>query len=607
MISIVALVNALSWLAQTTVVIAAGLLVLWTVRIDAPATRYAALRLLLLSCLLLPAVQPRLPLVPASLASVEPVAAGLTAGRAAGSAGLQVEPRGPEGVSTAGVPVDAVLLAIAFGIIVRLSWIAAGVVRLRALRRAGEIAPSGGEHDELQALIGARAAIRYVPHLGQPVTFGFQRPVVLLPERLRHLPAPIQRAVAAHELWHVRRRDWMWTVAEETVRAALWFHPAMWVLLSRIQASREEVVDELSVLTTGSRKNYLDALLTFADERPLFAAAAFARRRHLVRRMLLISKESVMSSRRIVASTLAVGAAVVAAGWYSVLAFPLTQSQAPPRDPVPKPRHSAHASPDFDAAKLDAIQKAIAASPVAENYTHLATYHWEKAFRDYTLTHDQRAAHVEDGLAAADNALANDGQFVPALIYKNLLLRLKASMEANIQERERLAAEADALRSRALELRKGQSPEQRRNMEAKIYDAATSGAQLPPPPPPPPPPAAAAMPPPPPPPPPPLGFERVDGLVPVRADGTVPPPSKVRDVRPEYPPIAKAAGVQGVVVVEVLIDAAGRVRDARVLNSIPLLDKAALDAVRQWEFTPTVIDGEASPVIVTATVGFALK
>lgn len=604
MISIVALVNALSWLAQTTVVIAAGLLVLWTVRIDAPATRYAALRLLLLFCLLLPAVQPRLPVVPASFAAVEPVAEGLSAGRAAGSAGLQVAPRGPEGASTAGVPVDAVLLLIAFGIIVRLSWIVAGVVRLRALRRAGEIAPSGGEHDELQALIGARAAIRYVPYLGQPVTFGFRRPVVLLPERLRHLPPPIQRAVAAHELWHVRRRDWMWTVAEETVRAALWFHPAMWVLLSRIQASREEVVDELSVLTTGSRKNYLDALLTFADERPLFAAAAFARRRHLVRRMLLISKESVMSSRRIVASCLGLIAAVTAAGWYSVLAFPLIDGQAPPRDPVRPPSEIRAAAER--AEREAALKDRIAREATKESYLLLTQYSWERAFRDTSLTDSQKSEYVAQGIEAADFALALDPDYVEALVYKNLLLRMKAQATADLVENRRLGAEADRLRNRALELRNAQSTEQRRNMEAKIYDAATSGAQLPPPPPPPPP-AAAAMPPPPPPPPPPLGFERVDGLVPVRADGTVPPPSKVRDVRPEYPPIAKAAGVQGVVIVEVLIDAAGRVRDARVLNSIPLLDKAALDAVRQWEFTPTVIDGEASPVIVTATVGFALK
>ncbi|MGH6914120.1 MAG: M56 family metallopeptidase, partial [Geminicoccales bacterium] len=323
MITLLALVNLIAWLAQTTVVIGAGLLILWASTIDAPAARHGALRALLAVCLLLPLVQPRIPLLSSSdLALLAP---------GTGHVDVQVtavaQPQGWGGAAlgtrAAALPANAIALVILAGIVARLAWTGTGVVRLRSLRREGERAPGDGEHDELQALIRTRAAIRYGPGLGQPVTFGFRRPVVLLPERLRHLPAPTQRAVVAHELWHVRRRDWIWTVAEETLRAALWFHPAMWVLLSRIQASREEVVDELSVLTTGSRRNYLDALLAFADERPLFAAAAFARRRHLVRRMLLISKESVMSSKRVVASSLALAVAVAATGWYSVLAFPL--------------------------------------------------------------------------------------------------------------------------------------------------------------------------------------------------------------------------------------------------------------------------------------------
>ena len=66
---------------------------------------------------------------------------------------------------------------------------------------------------------------------------------------------------------------------------------------------------------------------------------------------------------------------------------------------------------------------------------------------------------------------------------------------------------------------------------------------------------------------------------------------KVKDVKPVYPPIAQSARVQGVVIVEAIIDADGKVADARVLRSIPLLDQAALDAVQQWEFTPTLLNG----------------
>jgi periplasmic protein TonB len=60
------------------------------------------------------------------------------------------------------------------------------------------------------------------------------------------------------------------------------------------------------------------------------------------------------------------------------------------------------------------------------------------------------------------------------------------------------------------------------------------------------------------------------------------------------------------VILETLIGANGRVEDARVLRSIPLLDQAALDAVRQWEFTPTLLNGNPVPVIMTTTVQFSL-
>jgi protein TonB len=92
----------------------------------------------------------------------------------------------------------------------------------------------------------------------------------------------------------------------------------------------------------------------------------------------------------------------------------------------------------------------------------------------------------------------------------------------------------------------------------------------------------------------------------VRVGGNVPTPKKIRDVKPTMPPLAVSAGVQGVVIMETVIDESGAVVDARVLRSIPLLDAAALDAVKQWLFTPTLVDGKAVPVIMTVTVQFTI-
>jgi TonB family protein len=90
----------------------------------------------------------------------------------------------------------------------------------------------------------------------------------------------------------------------------------------------------------------------------------------------------------------------------------------------------------------------------------------------------------------------------------------------------------------------------------------------------------------------------------VRVGGKIEPPIKMNDVKPVYPAIAKNAGVTGAVVIEATIGADGKVIDAKVLRSIPLLDQAALDAVRQWEYRPTFLNGVAVPVIMTVTINF---
>ena len=83
--------------------------------------------------------------------------------------------------------------------------------------------------------------------------------------------------------------------------------------------------------------------------------------------------------------------------------------------------------------------------------------------------------------------------------------------------------------------------------------------------------------------------------------------AQVKEVAPVYPPIAQAARVQGMVIIEATIGADGQVENARVLRSVPLLDQAALDAVRQWQYTPTMLNGVPVPVIMTVTVTFTLS
>jgi protein TonB len=95
-------------------------------------------------------------------------------------------------------------------------------------------------------------------------------------------------------------------------------------------------------------------------------------------------------------------------------------------------------------------------------------------------------------------------------------------------------------------------------------------------------------------------------LEPVRVGGDVPPPQKVRNVDPVYPEAAKQARVSGVVILEAVIGVDGDVTDVEVLRSVPQLDEAAIAAVRQWEYTPTVVNDLRVPVVMTVTVNFRL-
>ena len=89
--------------------------------------------------------------------------------------------------------------------------------------------------------------------------------------------------------------------------------------------------------------------------------------------------------------------------------------------------------------------------------------------------------------------------------------------------------------------------------------------------------------------------------------GVLEPSKLVYKVNPVYPPLAAKAHVQGTVILEAVVDEEGIVSTLKVLNGHPLLVEAALQAVRQWKYSPTVLNGEPVPVIATVTVVFRLN
>ena len=118
---------------------------------------------------------------------------------------------------------------------------------------------------------------------------------------------------------------------------------------------------------------------------------------------------------------------------------------------------------------------------------------------------------------------------------------------------------------------------------------------------------AAAPPPPPPPPPPPAPAVAQPKVVPQVTNPNAAPVEAPKEIKPEVIVPSVGSGTQGVVIIEATIGPDGRVKEAKVLRSIPLLDQAALDAVKQWQFTPTLLNGVPVPVIMTVTVNFTLQ
>lgn len=94
---------------------------------------------------------------------------------------------------------------------------------------------------------------------------------------------------------------------------------------------------------------------------------------------------------------------------------------------------------------------------------------------------------------------------------------------------------------------------------------------------------------------------------PVRVGGHIEEPVKLRHVAPVYPEMARLTRVEGLVILECTISADGRVTNVRVLRGHPLLDQAAVDAVRQWVYSPTLLNARPVPVVMTVTVRFTLS
>ena len=229
-------------------------------------------------------------------------------------------------------------------------WIVAG----RLARRETRPAPPGWESRvrELSARLSIRRPVRLLESLRVevPSAIGTLRPVILLPAGIATgMTAEQLDALLAHELAHVRRRDFLVNLLQVAAETLLFYHPAVWWVSHRIRVERENACDDLAVEVTGDATRYARALVALEERRParvspglavaLYGAGDAGRLARRIARLLPSGEMPARSTARPLAAVLALsGALAIGAG--SRVVFLRTFPHRPPRSPLrlPPPR-----------------------------------------------------------------------------------------------------------------------------------------------------------------------------------------------------------------------------------------------------------------------------
>ncbi len=342
--------NLLFWSAQVALIVLAAWLLVRILRIHEPRALLIHWRALLFASLLLPFIEPWRRLQAPSAILLTPTASLPEIASASAPASSHWS------LFSIAFLAQIVAVVILLGIAFRLVSLALGLMKLRHLRRASAPIPAHADSapiiEKAKSLIGARAEFRISTQADSPVTFGFNVPIILLPERFLQLSSPSQSAIACHELLHIRRRDWAHHLCEEILRVLFWFHPAILWLVARIRLSREQLVDLEVVRLTAARKTYLEALLEFTSTRGRIAAIPappFLAERQLVERISLMLKEVRMSRTRLLASSTIVGCLLAVCAVLAVSVFPLRAAPHQLNSPLAQAAASPASSPVVEA------------------------------------------------------------------------------------------------------------------------------------------------------------------------------------------------------------------------------------------------------------------
>jgi TonB family protein len=493
-----------------------------------------------------------------------------------------------------------------------------GLARLRWLRVSSRRVTDGPWHRlcaELARSCGLRRGVDLLlgPRPGLVATWGWRRPAVMLPASASAWSAERMRVVLLHELAHARRGDWMLQMAVEALRCAWWFNPLAWVVRARLRRDSEQAADDLVLARGVPATTCAMHLVELAKEarrhrRTWLPAPAMARPSHLERRLsAMLNSHTNRRPMTRFARTASLGALVLA----SILVAGLQVAAQDTRinGQVLDQAGNAVRNPDVSVILAATGQSDLPRLEFLDQDGNVV--------QRPDVARFSRRASVSGRLIGSD-----DGSFgIQGLEPGEYSLTVTAPGFEPLSRRFSVAAGEQRDEELVLS-RIGGSRQPRAGSEpaSRVLESIGRAVEQEP--------AAAPS------------SERIEELVerasalqaqlqavldelqtvlddsdraadgsnePIRVGGGVPPPAKIHDVPPVYPPAAQTARIQGVVVMEATISPTGEVGDIEVLRSVPELDAAAISAVEQWRYEPTLVDGVAVPVLMTLTINFSLR
>src|SRR5262249_52162518 len=289
------LYNLVVWIAQVFMITSIGALLPRLFRIEHARSNLLYFRLLLVVALLLPLIQP---------IQHEIVILREAPQRSTLSASSKTDAATPQPIVWRGRDLLLGFLVTAF--VVRIVWLTGGLWQLRRLKTSSmALYPIPESVQDATAVTKTNALFCISQTIQGPVTFGFFRPLVLLPASFLNMPEEAQRNIACHELLHVRRNDWLLTMLEEFIACVLWFQPAVWWLIAETRLAREQLVDAAVVSLMATRESYINTLFSLAKTKwgtDFSVAPLFLQRRHLTQRVHALLTEVSMSRMRLLSS-----------------------------------------------------------------------------------------------------------------------------------------------------------------------------------------------------------------------------------------------------------------------------------------------------------------